>query len=419
MAWLLLSKAWADEIETHDAQRRDRNARRTERRIMMQPQTDRSKRLRPWLRAAWRSLLLLVVGGLLGATVAGGLSAQSGKAGSTASMADAAGSHASKPTSSSSVPVPAIEKLREQAISRVQPVVVEVTNVGKGLGSGVILTRDGYIVTNNHVVSGASRIRVTLSTGKTVPATLRGYDPVDDLAVIKISYRTTLPTVAFGNSDDLKVGEEVLADGNPLGIIQTVTNGIVSALHRVVAEGQNSNGRIYNAVQTSAPINPGNSGGALINLAGQLVGIPTLTAVDPEFNAPAAGVGFAIPSNSVKDLTSQIITYGRVRHSGIAALGIGARNVTPFIARRLNLPVDHGVVILGFARNSPAQKAGPTKADVIVTVDNTDITSFDDLLTGLATTKPGETVKVTAVDLNRNKHTYTVKLNELDVYAGS
>jgi len=312
-----------------------------------------------------------------------------------------------------------LDKLREQAISRITPVVVEVTNVGKGLGSGVILTRDGYIVTNNHVVSGASTIRVTLSNGKTVPATLRGFDPVDDLAVIKISYGNNLPTVAFGNSDDLKVGEEVLADGNPLGIIQTVTNGIVSALHRVVAEGQNSNGRIYNAVQTSAPINPGNSGGALINLAGQLVGIPTLTAVDPEFNAPAPGVGFAIPSNRVKDITSQIITYGRVRHSGIAALGIGARNVTPLIAQQLNLPVDHGVVILGFAQNSPAQKAGLTKGDVIVTVDTNDITSFDDLLSGLATKKPGDAVKVTTVDLNGHRHTYTVKLNELDVYAGS
>jgi len=386
----------------------------------MKPRPDPSKLLRPWLRAAWRSLLLLVVGSLLGATVAGGgLSAQSGKAGRTASMADAAGSHDSKATSASSVPVPASDKLREQAISRITPVVVEVTNVGKGLGSGVILTRDGYIVTNNHVVSGASTIRVTLSNGKTVPATLRGFDPVDDLAVIKISYGNNLPTVAFGNSDDLKVGEEVLADGNPLGIIQTVTNGIVSALHRVVAEGQNSNGRIYNAVQTSAPINPGNSGGALINLAGQLVGIPTLTAVDPEFNAPAPGVGFAIPSNRVKDITSQIITYGRVRHSGIAALGIGARNVTPLIAQQLNLPVDHGVVILGFAQNSPAQKAGLTKGDVIVTVDNNDITSFDDLLSGLATKKPGDAVKVTAVDPDGHRHTYTVNLNELDVYAGS
>jgi S1-C subfamily serine protease len=385
----------------------------------MKSRPDPSKLLRPWLCAAWRSLLLLVVGGLLGATLASGLSAPSGRAGSTASTADAAGGHGSKATSSSSVTVPTIDKLREQAISRITPVVVEVTNVGKGLGSGVILTRDGYIVTNNHVVSGASNIRVTLSNGKTVPATLRGYDPIDDLAVIKISYGNTLSTVTFGNSDDLKVGEEVLADGNPLGIIQTVTNGIVSALHRVVAEGQNSDGRIYNAVQTSAAINPGNSGGALINLAGQLVGIPTLTAVDPEFNAPAPGVGFAIPSNRVKDITSQIITYGRVRHSGIAALGIGARNVTALIAQQLNLPVDHGVVILSFARNSPAQKAGLTRGDVIVAVNNTDITSFDDLLTGLATKKPGDVVKVTAVDPNGHRHTYTVKLNELDVYASS
>src|SRR5256714_9223031 len=175
-----------DEIGAHDE--------RTERKVIMKPRPDPSKLLRPWLRAAWRSLLLLVLGGLLGATLAGGgLSAPSGKAGSTARMADAAGSHVSKATSSSSVPVPTSDKLREQAISRITPVVLGVTNVGKGLGSGGILTRDGDIGTNNHVLAGASKIQVTLSNGKTVSATLRGYDPVDDLAVIKISYGTNLP----------------------------------------------------------------------------------------------------------------------------------------------------------------------------------------------------------------------------------
>src|ERR671937_3059776 len=226
------------------------------------------------------------------------------------------------------------------------------------------MTRDGYIVTNNHVVAGAHQILVALNNGKTVPATLRGYDPVDDLAVVKINAGNNLPTVTFGNSDALQVGQTVLADGNPLGIVQTVTEGIVSAVGRVVTEGQHSQGRIINAIQTSAPINPGNSGGALINLAGQLVGIPTLTAVDPEFDAPAPGVGFAIPSNRVKDIASQIIKYGKVEHSGIAELGIRAASVTPQLAQTYNLPVPYGVLIAGFTPHSPARKAALKKGDI-------------------------------------------------------
>jgi S1-C subfamily serine protease len=359
------------------------------------------------LRAGGRNLLLVALGGLLGVALVGcGSAAQA----SRATTGAAAGS-------SSGVPTSPAEKLAEQAISRIKPTVVEVINVGTGLGSGVTITRDGYVVTNNHVVAGAHKIQVVLPSGKTVPAALRGYDPVDDLAVVKINAGNNLPTATFGNADALQVGQTVLADGNPLGIVQTVTEGIVSATGRVVAEGQNSPGRIYNAIQTSAPINPGNSGGALINLAGQLVGIPTLTAVDPEFNAPATGVGFAIPSNTVRDISAQIIRYGKVEHSGIADLGIGAAAVTPQIAQQYNLPVAYGVLIVGFAPSSPAQKAGLKKGDIIITAGGTDITSEEALLTVLAHKKPGDTVKVTAVDLNGHQHTYTVTLGELNVYA--
>jgi S1-C subfamily serine protease len=360
-----------------------------------------------WLRAAGRNLLLVALGGLLGVALVGcSPSAQDSHAPSGAAA-----------SSSNGVPSTPEEKLAEQAISRIKPTVVEVINVGRGLGSGVTMTRDGYIVTNNHVVAGAHKILVALNNGKTVPATLRGYDPVDDLAVIKINAGNNLPTVTFGNSDALQVGQTVLADGNPLGIVQTVTEGIVSALHRVVAEGQHSQGRIINAIQTSAPINPGNSGGALINLAGQLVGIPTLTAVDPEFNAPAPGVGFAIPSNRVKDIAFQIITYGKVEHSGIAELGIRAASVTPQLAQTYNLPVPYGVLIAGFTPHSPARKAGLKKGDIILDIGPTDINSEEALLTVLAHKKPGDTVTVTAVNLHGTKHTYKVTLDELNVYA--
>src|SRR5256886_6735666 len=163
---------------------------------------------------------------------------------------------------------------------------------------------------------------VTLYDGTNTPAHLVGTAPADDLAVVKITPPSKGLTVAtLGDSSKLKVGEDVLAIGNPLGITQTVTNGIISALGRNVDEGQGS-AIIPNAIQTDAPINPGNSGGALVDLQGNLIGIPTLTAIDPEFNAPANGVGFAIPSNRVNFIATQIIQTGKVTHTGRAALGV-------------------------------------------------------------------------------------------------
>src|SRR6266567_6106616 len=193
---------------------------------------------------------------------------------------------------------------------------------GSGLGSGVIIDRRGYIVTNNHVVKGAQSIEVVLYDGTSIKnVQLVGTDPADDLAILKITPPASNLTVAnLGDSSSLKVGQDVMAIGNPLGITQTVTNGIISALGRNVSE---QNGAIIpNAIQTDAAINPGNSGGALVDMQGDLVGIPTLTAIDPEFNAPASGVGFAIPSNRVNFIVPQIINNGKVTHTGRAALGV-------------------------------------------------------------------------------------------------
>jgi len=312
----------------------------------------------------------------------------------------------------------AIERQREQAIGRVKAAIVEVFNVGKGLGSGVEITQDGYIVTNNHVVAGATQVRVALSNGTTVSATIKGTAPLLDLAVVKISSGTTLPTVSYADSSALTVGQTALAIGNPLGIVSTVTDGIVSAVHRVVSEGQGSQGgqgRIVDAIQTSAAINPGNSGGALIDLDGHLIGIPTLTAIDPEFKAPASGVGFAIPSNTVRNIASQIIRDGTVTHSGIASLGIGAQALSPQSAQQNNLPVDHGVVIGAITANGPASRAGLRTGDIIMTVGGNDSASFDDLLTVLARKKPGDRVSVTAYTTRGAMKTYTVTLGELNV----
>jgi S1-C subfamily serine protease len=340
------------------------------------------------------------------------------------SASSTASNHPSGASASASSPVdnvsraPApsagIDTLRERAIAKVSPSVVRVKNVGIGLGSGIIMTKDGYIVTNHHVVANAHQIRVTLSDGQALTARLVGADATDDLAVIKV-HASNLPAATFGNSSRLIVGQTVLAIGNPLGITRTVTDGIVSALNRTVLEGQGSTDSIRNAVQTSAPINPGNSGGALIDLAGHVIGVPTLTAVDPEFNAPAAGIGFAIPSDTVVNITSQIVRHGRVIHSGRAALGISAESVTPALAAQFGLPVSQGVLVANLLKGGGAQRAGIRKDDIIVKVDSHTITSLNDLVTALATKSPGQTTRVTVVTTGGNHKTYTVRLGELQV----
>jgi len=188
-----------------------------------------------------------------------------------------------------------VDVVREAVVAKVSPEVVQInvqTTSGTAIGSGVIIDKRGYIITNNHVVNGAQQIQVVLYDNTKLPAQVVGTDPFDDLAVIKINPPSNIAVATFGDSSKLLVGQEVLVIGNPLGITQTVTNGIVSALNRTVSEGQGSNATIPDAIQTDAPINPGNSGGALVDLQGHFIGVPTLTAIDPEFNAPATGGGF-------------------------------------------------------------------------------------------------------------------------------
>jgi putative serine protease PepD len=204
-----------------------------------------------------------------------------------------------------------IETQQEAAIAKIEPSVVELevtTAQAQQIGSGVIIDTNGDIVTNNHVVSGAQTIAVVLNNGTTLQARLVGTDPADDLAVVRIPPFAHMVVAQVGDSSKLTVGQEVLAIGNPLGITETATQGIVSALNRSVTESTGTT--ISHAIQTDAPINPGNSGGALVNLQGELVGIPTLTAVNTESNTPANGVGFAIPSNRVETAVQQIIQQG-------------------------------------------------------------------------------------------------------------
>jgi S1-C subfamily serine protease len=310
-----------------------------------------------------------------------------------------------------------LDAVREAVISKVEPAVVQInvrTNQGTSLGSGVIVDKRGYIVTNNHVVAGGQSVQVVLADNSKYTAQITGTDPTDDLAVVKINVPTDLVTATLGNSSQLRVGQEVLAIGNPLGITQTVTRGIISALGRNVSEQSNSAVTIPNAIQTDAPINPGNSGGALVDLQGDVIGIPTLTAIDPEFNQPANGVGFAIPSNRVGFIAQQLIQDGKVTHSGRAVMGIGSRTVDAAVANMAQLSIDHGVLITSVSNAGPAQRAGLQVGDVIVQVDNTQIANLSTLQDALLSKNPGDKVSVKAYRGNQQL-TVNVALGEMQL----
>lgn len=202
----------------------------------------------------------------------------------------------------------AIEAQQEAAIAKIEPAVVELnvtTGQGQQIGSGVIIDAQGDVVTNNHVVSGAQTIEALLNTGKTEQAQLVGTDAANDLAVVRIQPFAHMIVAQIGDSSRLAVGQEVLAVGNPLGITETATHGIISALNRSVPESRAVT--LTQTIQTDAPINPGNSGGALVNMQGELIGIPTVGAINTESNTAADGVSFAIPSNLVKSAIQRML----------------------------------------------------------------------------------------------------------------
>ncbi len=276
----------------------------------------------------------------------------------------------------------------------------------------MIIDGRGYIVTNNHVVDGAQSIQVVLSNGARESAQLVGTDPEDDLAVIKINPPAKMAVATLGDSSKLVVGQSVLAIGNPLGIQETVTSGIISALNRTVTEPGGAT--LPDAIQTDAPINPGNSGGALVDMQGNVIGIPTLTAVDPEFNTPASGVGFAIPSNRVSFIARQIIATGQVTHTGRAGLNITATTVDQMVAAQDNLSVDHGVLVVSVTPGGAAAQAGIQAGDVIVQVNGQDINDQSSLSDILATKNPGDKITMKVYRGNQQM-TFNVTLGELQV----
>ena len=258
--------------------------------------------------------------------------------------------------------------------------------VERTLGSGVIVDHAGHVITNYHVIEKAELIRAQLADGRIADVKIVGRDPDTDLAVLQLDLKENVPVMPLGHSDRLRVGDVVLAIGNPVGLSQTVTQGIVSATGR----GQLGVATFENFIQTDAPINVGNSGGALVNTNGELIGINTAVLAK---NLGVEGIGFAIPVNLVRGVMSEILTKGRVVRGWI---GVVPYDMDAEEARRNNLP-QPGVVVYQLYRDSPAAQMGMTPGDIILTVNGVKVTSAQDTATRIANAKPGDKVKITGL----------------------
>jgi serine protease DegQ len=264
----------------------------------------------------------------------------------------------------------------------------------ENLGSGVIVSTEGYILTNQHVVDGADQIKVALADGRTATAKLIGSDPDTDLAVLRINL-PNLPAITLGRSDEARVGDVVLAIGNPFGVGQTVTMGIISAL------GRNHLGinTFENFIQTDAPINPGNSGGALVDVNGNLLGINTAIY---SRSGGSLGIGFAIPVSTARNVLESIIKNGTVTRGWI---GVEPQDLTPEISESFGLNQDQGVIVAGVLQGGPADKGGIKPGDVLVSIDGSPIADTTKLLNTVAQIKPGTSVQVHLV---RKRHPFDV-----------
>jgi len=314
---------------------------------------------------------------------------------------DSGGAGASGTTATPAPVAPSAQSVEQQYVDVVKTVgpSVVLVSTNRGLGSGIVFDTRGDIVTNNHVVSGSHTFQVTLASGKQYPARLVGGFPADDLAVLHIS-APGLVAAEFADSKNLLVGDIALAIGNPLGLQSSVTEGIVSALGRTVNE---DNGvTLPDVIQTSAAINPGNSGGALVNLQGQVIGIPTLAATDPQLGGGSApGIGFAISSNMVKNIATQLINQGTVTNTDRGYLGVQVGTTT-----------SGGVLVIQVEQGGPAAAAGIKAGDVITAVNGTatpDPTTLSDVIAGL---KPGQTAGVTVTRPDRTTQTVKITLGQ-------
>ncbi len=277
--------------------------------------------------------------------------------------------------------------------------------VERGTGSGVIVSADGSVLTNHHVIDAADKITVRMPDGKTFEAKVVGSDPPSDLAVLKIE-ASNLPYLTLGNSDSVRVGDIVLAIGNPLGIGQSVTAGIISAKGRRTGL---SDGSFEDFLQTDAPINRGNSGGALVNLAGELIGINSQILSSGQ-GGGSIGIGFAIPSNMAKTVMEQLIQNGKVRRG---QLGVNIQNITEDVAKSLELKDTKGVLVSNVRAGSAADKAGIKRGDIITAVNGEKVEDGNVLRNKVAGTLPGTDIRLT-VFRDGQEQEFTAKLDEFN-----
>ncbi len=310
-------------------------------------------------------------------------------------------------SNSGSLTQPAIETAVENVVQKVSPAVVRIVSTKEvldyfflqvvpqqGLGSGVIIKPDGLILTNNHVIEDASKIQVTLSNGKTYKGKVVGADPISDVALVKIDAKN-LPYVQLGDSSKLKVGQFVVAIGNPYGLDHTVTVGVVSALERNINVG---NRTMHGVIQTDAAINPGNSGGPLVSLDGKVIGINTMIYQN------AQGLGFAVSSNTCKKVIDQILKNGKVQWP---FLGVEVTTMTPEIADQLHIKYTPGVLVARVLKDSAADKAGIKQGDIIVAIDGKKVETSDQLINIIRSHNVGDQI---IVELKRKGLPETLRL---------
>ena len=276
----------------------------------------------------------------------------------------------------------------------------------QGTGSGIIISKKGYILTNYHVIENATSFNVTLYDKREFKGKLIGGDPNTDIALLKIE-NDDLPTAFIGNSDSVKIGEWVMAVGSPLNFSSTITAGIISALGRDIRIINRQYG-VENFIQTDAVINPGNSGGALVNLNGEVIGINTAIATRTGLYQ---GYGFAIPSNLAKKIVNDLLRFGEV-HRGL--LGVSITNVDSRVAKGVGLPKPMGVLVQGLQEDMPAEKAGIKVGDVILSVNGEEVVSVNDLQIKIASKNPGQEVKL-KVWRNNRELTYYVRLGKAPI----
>lgn len=272
-----------------------------------------------------------------------------------------------------------------------------------GTGSGVIISEDGYIATNNHVIQNASELEVTLNNNKTYKAKLVGTDSKMDIALLKIDADEKLPYMVFGDSDAIKIGEWVLAVGNPYNLTSTVTAGIISAKARDL-----SNEGLQSFIQTDAAVNPGNSGGALVNTRGELIGINTMISSP---TGSYAGYSFAVPSNITRKIIEDLMQFGNVQRG---VLGVEGAELNSAVAEQVGISETQGFYINGITKNSGAEKAGIKEGDVIIKLDNKKVRGFSDLTSYLNTKRPNETINVTVLR-NENEKVIPVTLTKKEL----